>query len=65
MKASRRGRKPASPSRNERVAPPLPQGLVSLGAFRFEPGKPAAVTIPTTGADGTVQADAVQLLPVP
>jgi len=50
---------------NERVAPPLPQGFVSLGAFRFEPGKPAAVTISTEKADGTVHADAVQLLPVP
>ena len=50
---------------NERVAPPLPLGFVSLGAFRFEPGKPAAVTISTNGADGMVHADAVQLLPVP
>jgi len=50
---------------NERVAPPLAQGFVSLGAWRFGPGKPAAVTISAGKADGTVHADAVQLLPVP
>ena len=33
--------------------------------FRFEPGKPAAVTFGTAGADGNVHVDAVQLLPVP
>ncbi|MEA3209820.1 MAG: hypothetical protein QOE70_2877 [Chthoniobacter sp.] len=48
---------------NERIDPPLPQGFVSLGVFRFEPGKPAAVTISSEGADGNVHADAVQLLP--
>jgi hypothetical protein len=50
---------------NERVPPPLPQGLVSLGAFAFAPGKPAAVTFTTAGADGNVHIDVVQLLPVP
>ena len=49
---------------NMRTAPPLPQGFVSVGAFLFEPGKPAAVTIGTTGANGNVHADAVQLVPV-
>jgi hypothetical protein len=33
--------------------------------FRFEPGKPAAVTFRTEGADGNVHIDAVQLLPKP
>jgi hypothetical protein len=50
---------------NQRIEPPLPQGFVSLGIFRFEPGKPAAVTITTANADGNVHADAVQLLPAP
>lgn len=50
---------------NQRVEAPLPQGFVSLGVFRFEPGKPAAVTLATAGADGNVHADAVQLLPAP
>ena len=48
---------------NMRTAPPLPQGFVSVGAFLFEPGKPAAVTIGTAGANGNVHADAVQLVP--
>ena len=38
-------------------------GFVSLGVFRFEPGKPAVVTIGGEPADGNVHADAVQLLP--
>ena len=50
---------------NERIPPPLPQGFVSVGAFLFEPGKPASVTLSTKGADGNVHVDAVQLLPVP
>jgi len=49
---------------NQRNAPPLPQGFVSLGTFLFEPGKPASVTLSSKGADGNVHADAVQLLPV-
>jgi len=47
---------------NEREKAPLPQGFISLGKFHFEPGKPAAVTIGGKSADGTVHADAVQLL---
>jgi hypothetical protein len=50
---------------NERIPAPLPLGFASLGTFRFEPGKPAAVTFSTAGADGNVHIDAVQLLPVP
>ena len=50
---------------NQRVAPLLPQGFVSLGVFRFEPGKPATVSIGGASADGNVHADAVQLIPIP
>ncbi|HZJ14178.1 MAG TPA: FAD-dependent oxidoreductase [Chthoniobacteraceae bacterium] len=50
---------------NQRVAPPLPQGFVSVGVFRFEPGKPATVSIGGASADGNVHADAVQLIPIP
>ena len=49
---------------NERVAAPLPKGFISLGKFRFEPGKPAVVIIGDGPADGNVHADVVQLLPV-
>ena len=47
-----------------RKEPNLEKGFVSLGTFRFAPGKPAAVVVSTTGANGNVHADAVQLLPV-
>ena len=50
---------------NQRVAPPLPQGFLSLGMFRFEPGRPATVIIGGATADGNVHADAVQLIPIP
>ena len=50
---------------NQKAPPPLPQGFVSLGIFPFAPGKPAAVTIGAAAADGTIHADAVQLVPVP
>jgi hypothetical protein len=48
---------------NERADATPNKGFVSLGVFRFEPGKPAAVTFRTEGADGQVHIDAVQLLP--
>jgi len=48
---------------DERVKSPLPHGFISLGKFRFEPGKPAAVIIGDGPADGNVHIDAVQLLP--
>jgi hypothetical protein len=48
---------------NERVKAPLPQGFISLGKFRFAPGKPAVVVIGAGPANGNVAADAVQLLP--
>lgn len=49
---------------NQKQEPPLPQGFVSLGQYRFEPGKPAVVGIGGSVADGNVHADAVQLVPV-
>jgi len=48
---------------NERVPAPLPEGMVSLGKFKFAPGKPAVVTIGGAAADGNVAIDVVQLLP--
>jgi ribulose 1,5-bisphosphate synthetase/thiazole synthase len=53
-----------SVSVNERQPAPLPQGFITLGKFRFEPGKPAIVVIGAGPADGNVAADVVQLLPV-
>ena len=50
---------------NQRERPPLPQNFISLGVFRFAPGKPAVVTIGGKAANGNVHADAVQLLPQP
>ena len=49
---------------NQREEPSLPQGFVSVGRYRFVPGKPAVVGIGGAPADGHVHADAVQLLPV-
>jgi hypothetical protein len=48
---------------NERIAAPLEKGFVSLGKFRFEPGKPAVVIVGDGAADGNVAIDVVQLLP--
>ncbi len=47
---------------NQRIAAP-DKGFVSLGKFRFEPSKPAAVLIGDGPADGNIHADAVQLAP--
>ena len=47
---------------NQKVAAP-DKGFLSLGKYRFEPGKPAVVTIGDGPADGNVHADVVQLLP--
>jgi hypothetical protein len=49
---------------NQRVKPDKKLGFVSLGVYRFEAGTPAVVTISTDGADGTVHADAVQLIAI-
>ena len=50
---------------NQRKESVATKGFVSLGVFRFAPGKPAALTFQTEGADGNVHIDAVQLLPQP
>ncbi len=47
---------------NQRIAAP-DKGFVSIGKFRFEPGKPAVITIGEGTANGNVHIDAVQLLP--
>jgi hypothetical protein len=48
---------------NQQKAAPLEKGFVSLGRFEFSVEKPGAVVIATAGADGTVCADAIQVLP--
>ena len=48
---------------NQRLKPSLPQNFISLGTFKFAPGKPAVITLGGKPADGNVHADAVQLLP--
>ncbi|HEX4130019.1 MAG TPA: FAD-dependent oxidoreductase [Pirellulales bacterium] len=50
---------------NERQAPSIDKLWQPLGTFRFTPDTPATITIGTTGANGYVIVDAVQLLPVP
>jgi hypothetical protein len=47
---------------NERIAPPL-KTFVSLGTFRFTPEKPAVVILGGGPADGSIHADAIQLVP--
>lgn len=47
---------------NQKVSAP-DKGFLSLGKYRFEPGKPAVVIIGDGPADGNVHADVVQLLP--
>ena len=37
---------------NERIVPPLEKGFVSLGKFRFEPGKAATIIVGDGPADG-------------
>jgi hypothetical protein len=49
---------------NQRREPSEGAPFVSLGTFRFEPGKPAAVTIKNDATDGHVIVDAVQCLRV-
>ncbi len=50
---------------NMKLAPPIDKGWVSVGRYRFEAGKPAAVVIGgKPDPKGTLHADAVQILPV-
>lgn len=48
---------------NMREAPPLENGFISLGRFRFERDESVSIEISTEDAGGTVHADAVQLVP--
>ena len=48
---------------NQREKAELPQGFHSLGAFNFNAGEEASVTISTDGAKGNVHLDVVQVLP--
>ena len=50
---------------NMREAPPLENGFISLGRFRFERDESVSIEVSTEDAGGTVHADAVQLVPVP
>lgn len=47
---------------NQKKTPPIDKLFLSLGVFRFEADKPAAITIENADTDGIVGADAVQLL---
>jgi hypothetical protein len=49
---------------NQKTAPPLEKGFLSLGKFEFSTEKPGAVVVATEGTDGVVCADAIQVLPV-
>jgi hypothetical protein len=49
---------------NEKTVPKLNNHFVSLGIFQFTPAKPAVVIVNTTGTDGFVSVDAVQLIKV-
>jgi hypothetical protein len=49
---------------DQKKAPPLPGGFVSLGVFRFEKGKAGSVEVGNAGVNGHVIIDAVQWLPV-
>jgi hypothetical protein len=47
---------------NQQEAPKL-DGFASLGVFRFDPAKPAAVVVTNKGTKGHVSVDAVQVVP--
>jgi hypothetical protein len=47
---------------NQRIAGQMPHGFHTLGVFEFTTDKPAAVIIHSRGADGVVNADAVQII---
>jgi hypothetical protein len=49
---------------NEREVPRIDKLFASLGVFPFTPEQPATIVVETTGTDGFVSADAVQLVPV-
>jgi len=47
---------------DERAPPPVDSRFISLGVFRFEPGKPAVITVSNAETDGYVSIDAAQLI---
>ncbi len=49
---------------NQRKPATLDKHWVTLGIYRFTAGKPGAVEVDATNADGNVHLDAVQVLPV-
>lgn len=58
-----RERRASRPSRSTRPARRAARTFHSLGAFRFEAGRPAAVVYTVAGSRGSVHIDAVQVLP--
>ena len=48
---------------DQKTAPPLDKGFVSLGKFEFSADKPGAVVVGTQDTDGLVCVDAIQVLP--
>ena len=48
---------------NQREKPGIRDAFGSLGRFRFDPNRPATVTVSNSGANGYVIADAVWLVP--
>jgi hypothetical protein len=48
---------------NQQKPPPIEKAFVSIGRFRFEPGRPATVIISNAEANGHVIADAVWAVP--
>ncbi len=48
---------------NEKVMPPIDGAFVSLGTFQFTEAGGASIVVATSGTDGFVVIDAVQLLP--
>ena len=49
---------------DQKQGPPIDGTWISLGNYRFDAGKPAAITISNKDTDGHVIADAVQLLQI-
>jgi len=49
---------------NQKQKPDKKHNFVSLGVFEFDKARPAVVIVNTKDTDGTVHADAVQLLPI-
>ncbi|RFC44697.1 MAG: FAD dependent oxidoreductase/FAD dependent oxidoreductase [Verrucomicrobia bacterium] len=45
--------------------PPGPNGYQVLGTWNFEPGQAFSVTLSNEGVDGSIHADAVQVVPIP